>query len=181
MTRNTKLYKTKGQTPEVFFRDLNTEELAFLGNIKNEIKKADLAAGMAIVEPEISKVEWQVRLKVGREAMINSTQCVNDDALFEITVKEFRKKVKDDFALWSISKIRSVFPGESLINLLKLTHKDLIELVCFCELVTEQNIFNIGTVAKRPKKGMRLVNVNDVPGAAAALKQQIRDLNKVIG
>ena len=148
MTRNTKLYKTNvldinGEKVEVLYRDLTALEIAYLNNIKNEQRKAEMTAKISIQNIDSSDIHWQVLEQIGISAWQKSTRIMLDEELFELTIREFRDSVQKDPIFNLIKKINEVFPGESLTNLLKMTYKDLLELACLCEVIVGKKMFNI--------------------------------------
>lgn len=186
MTRNTKLHKAKnvklknGGNTDVLFRTLTVIELSFLNNIKKETDRTEYAARISITNINPSEIEWPTRMSIGKSAIDKSTKVIRDNELFEITVKEFRNSVDNDPVMGAISRIKEVFPGSSIIDLLNLTHEDLIELVCLCEQITGKPIYKISGGLKN--KSMSLVNTNDIPEEARdKIQKQINSLNRKMG
>ena len=96
---------------------------------------------------------------------------ITDDIKFELTIKEFRSKVKNDSTLALIRHILETLKNESLLELLNLTHRDLIELGCICELIQGKSIFKVGP---QLKKGMKLASQEEVK----SLQQKMKELNQ---
>lgn len=180
MTRNTSLHKLKYEGNSVIYRDLNSLEVAFLLNIKNDSVRNEMAAKTAMLDPE-QNVPWPILQQVGERAIEHSTKVATDKQLFEITVKEYRDKLASDTDLSLISHIIRVFPGESILELLKLTHKDLIELVCLAESMTNSQIFTVRGSPVRKKKGVKLVNPNELPDDGKGLQDKMNELNSMLG
>lgn len=171
MTRNTKRYKAKIDGKSYIFRDLTVLELSVLGNIKNTDTRLEEAGRMSTDGQDI---QWQVLQQIGAEAIQNSSMCVSEPELFELTVKEYRNKVKNDSVLNMISQIIRVLPSVSPFELLNKTHKDLIELIALCEEITGKAIFKVGRV---PTKGMKLAD----PDQAKSMQDKMADLNSHLG
>lgn len=180
MTRNTSLHKLKFGKDSVTFRDLNVQEVAFLQNIKNESVRNEMAAKASMIDPE-QNLPWPILQQVGERALTHSTKVTTDKQLFEITVRECRDKLAIDTDLSLISHIIRIFPGESVVELLKLTHKDLIELVCLAESMTNSQIFTIKGSPVRKKKGVKLVNPHELPDDGKGLQDKMNELNSMLG
>lgn len=179
MTRNTRTYRAKFKDLVVEFRDLTTLELSFLSNIKNHVYRYDMAAYKAIINPSPDSVPWAKRINIGEQLFDLSTDCMTDVQLLEVTVSEFRDKANGDEVLLAIKAILDAFPGQSIDGLLNMTHRDLIELACLAESYTGKTIYNIGKVNK---KGMKLVNPNELPDSdKETLQQKMDALNKHLG
>jgi hypothetical protein len=180
MTRQTKLYKTsfnnKNEKVEVYYRDLTVLEISFLSNIKNDIVRYDLAGVTAIYNIDSDKVPFGTRVKIGEEALSRSLELVNDQTMLEISVSDFRDSIKKDDVMMSLKYILSILPGQSFTELLKLTHKDLVELICLCEEISGKQIFNFGK-----RKGTNLINPTSLPDDGKSLQQKIDALNSHLG
>jgi hypothetical protein len=178
MTRKTKLYKASyifdNKKNTVYFKTLTSSDIGFLSNIKNISEKYDQAAKRSIVDTNPELIPWTVRLKIGEDIFESSSRSINDQQLFEITVKNLRENVKNDPVLWCISKIRQVWPNQSLTELLNLTIDDLIEMVCFCEELTDQKLFNVDHI---PRKSKKLVNPGDLPDGGKSFMDKIKNLS----
>lgn len=180
LTRNTKLYKTSfnrgSEKVEVYYRDLTVLELSFLSNIKNDIVRYDLAGSTSIYNLDPSIVPIGTKIKIGEEILTKSSELANDIQLLEITVSEFRDSIKKDDVMMAIKFILMILPGQSVTSLLKLTHKDLVELVCLCEEISGKQIFTFGG-----KKGTTLINPKNLPDDGKSLQQKIDELNNHLG
>lgn len=173
MTRNTQLYKINYKDQEVLYRDLTVLELSYLKNISNIALREEIAAKTAIINTDPNTIDWQILNQIGKDILIRSTNIVDNATLFELTVKEFRDNVQNDPTLLAISNITSILKNESVLELLNLTHKDLIELVCFCETRTNKKIFNVG---KGP-----IVKGTHLARDGKSLKEKMEELNKFNG
>lgn len=180
MTRNTKLHKLKFGKESVTYRDLNTQEISFLNGISNDSVRYEMAAKTAMLDPE-QNVPWPILQQVGERALAHSEKLLSDKHLFEITVKECRESLTTDSILSLISHIIRVFPGESVVELMKLTPKDLIELVCLAEQMTNSQIFTIKGAPVRKKRGVKLVNPTDLPDDGKGLQDKMNELNSMLG
>lgn len=176
MTRNTKLYKTSfsknKENIDVYYRDLTVLEISFLSNIKNDVIRYDIAAQSAIYNMDSNSIPLGVRIKIGQEALSKSLELTEDVRLLEISVSEFRKKIKRDDVMMAIKHIISIIPGQSFTELIKLTHKDLIELICLCEEIYGKPIFTFGN-----KAGVSLINPKSLPDGGKSLQQKMNELN----
>jgi len=184
MTKNTTFYRIKQQDKEIIYKDLSVLELSYLENIKNDITRNEFAAKACIVSPDnLSSVPWPILQQVGRNAIENSVKYISDKQLFEISVKEYRNTLSDkNSSLSMIKHIMLAFPGQSITDLLKLTWKDLIELVCLSEEVLGKRIFNIAGGPQAPiKKGTRLVNPQYFRDDGKSLQDKMNELDNVIG
>jgi len=177
MTRNTKLYKLKTKSKEYIYRDLTVNELSFLQNINNDARRNEIAGQLALYKDDPTNVPWPILDKIGLEAIKNSTIIMRDKNLFDITVKEVRNSVSNDEVISLIIKIATNL-NESILKLINLTIKDLIELGCICEIITKKSVFNV----KSPIKGSKRANllnakkeVSDKP-----ISEQIEELNEFI-
>lgn len=176
MTRNTKFYKTKGADP-VYYRDLTTNELTVLSNIKNPVIRNEMAANLAIVNKNPDAVSFEVKVQVGEDAMYRSNLLFQDPAILDVTINEFRSQINDrePITAW-LTHITKYFPGTSVVELLNLTPKDLIELVVLCEEMSGDKIFG------SKQKKMNFVNPENLSDKnKKALRDQIRNLNNQIG
>lgn len=179
MTRNTKLYKTsftkKGEKIQVHFRDLTVLELSFFDNIKNDAVRLDMIARTSIQNMSPDDVPWPTRLNIGEQAYNQSVKEIQDLKLLEICVSEFRDDVSKDYVLKAIAHIVEAFPGQSVTDLLKLTAKDLIELMCLSEKILNKQFFDFGNTPK--KKGMSLVNSSEFEDDGKSLQEKMDQLN----
>ena len=183
MTRQTKLHKTKilheGENVEVLFRDLTAGELGFLEGIKNDATRAEFAGRVALYDRDAKEFAWPLLMQIGQKAIDSSRLLFADDILFEMTVQDFRQNIADDVILTAITFILKALPGQSYTELLKLTPKDLIELVCICEKVINQPLLDFG---EKKSGGTKLVNPDTLsPAQAKTLRQQIAGLNSSMG
>jgi hypothetical protein len=182
LTRNTRLYRTSftrgTEKTEVYYRDLSTLELSFLSNIKNDTVRYDLAGQTAIYNISPDLVPFGTRSRIGEEVLVKAETLINDPQLLEISVKEFRDNIKKDDVMMCMKYILSVLPGQSFTDLIKLNHKDLIELICLCEEITGKQIFNFGSIGK---KRTTLVNPKTLPDDGKSLQQKIDELNSHLG
>jgi len=178
MTKNTKLYKATSVTSTnktvVNFRTLTLEEIGYLSDIKNIIERNRLAGELVILDK--IEIPWPIVMQIGERSLELSIQPVSDSELFELTVKEYRDRVSKDPVLLGLTHLLRLFPGQSITDLFKLTHLDIIELICFCEMYGDKSIFQVkGFKSSGPqKKGMRLVNPND---SSQSLQEKMENLN----
>jgi hypothetical protein len=178
MTRNTKLYKAKFITPTdssiIIFRTLTIEELTCLSGIKNSTERNRLAGELAIIDK--TDLPWPKLTQIGENAIRYSTHVVEDSDLFELTVKDIREKILKDPILLGLTHILRLFPGQSITDLMKLTYLDMIELVCFSEIYSDKQIFQVkGFKPMAQKKGMRLVSTQ--PETKQSLQEKMDQLN----
>lgn len=146
--------------------------------------KHDLAAKTCIIEPtDLTNIPWPILQQIGQSTINHSTKWVNDKQLFEILVKEYRKDILDGTSpLGMIKKIIEVFPGQSITELLKLTFKDLVELVCLAEQVTGKKILNVAGGPVPRRKGSRLANAQVLEGEdGQSLQDKMNALNASLG
>lgn len=179
MTRNTRLYKIKSTTQSYIYRDLTAKEIDFLDSIKNDTVRYEMAAKVALVDCDKS-VPWPLLQQIGARVLEKSKDIIIDKDLFEITIKESRDKLESDTLMFLISHVIKYFPNESIIDLMNLTYKDLIELVCLAETMNDTRIFNVG---KSPikRKGRKLVNPNEFPDDGKGLQEKMNELNSMLG
>lgn len=183
MTRNTKLYQVTYNNVKIIFRDLTVKEVDFIDGITNEVLKGELAGKLAIIEPTDTKdVPIGVLLQVGSKAFKNSIKNKRDKDLYEIAVKDFRKKLEDESKspLPLIVEILKVLPGQSVTDLLDLTYNDLIELACMCEKIKGSQILNTSQGIPK-KKGIKLIDPRNLPDDGKSLKDKMAELNNVLG
>jgi hypothetical protein len=183
MTRKTSFYKVKSGKDEIVYRDLTVLEISYLLNVKNEIRRFELAAKVCITEPSnLDGIAWHILQQVGRSALENSTKWISDTQLFEILVKEYREDLKDGTSPLSMIKhILVAFPGQSITDLLKLTWKDLIELACLSEEMLGKKIFNVAGAPSIPKNGRKLVNPHSLDDDGKSLQDKMNALNASLG
>ena len=175
MTRNTKFYKTKGS--DIYYRDLTTVEYNVLMNIKNAVIRNEMAGTIAINNKDPKDVPFETKVQIGEDIIYRTSRIIDDPALVDVYVGQFRDTIKkgDPIVTW-ISHITKVFPGTSVVDLLNLTAKDLIELVVLCEEIIGNKIFG------SKQKKMNFVNPANLDDAGKkALRDQIRNLNNDIG
>lgn len=178
-TRNTKLYKStvfnqNGDKVDVIYRDLNVEETTYIINLKNESKKREEAYKLA-VDGEYH-LSWPTILQIGETIILKSKNITEDDELFNLTVQDYRESVNNDSTFNLISQISRVFSGTSITDLLKLTYRDLIELVCLCEVMTNKKLFNVdGRIGKQnnPKNKQ-----TEFPDDGKTLQEKMKELKK---
>ena len=185
MTRNTRLYKFKfklnGEDTDVIFRDLTALELSFLGNLKDHSMQEEMAGRIAIENINSDNVPWPVRVQIGQKALEYSNEIVSNSKLEEITVKELRQSIEYDYIFYLISIIKRVFPTESIIDLMNLTVKDLIELVVFAEkFIDKKLILETEPLPTQRKKNRKLINPRDLPDQGASLQEAINKLNHTV-
>lgn len=166
MTRNTKLYKSQIGDSTIVYRTLTALEISILNNITNPVKRSEMAAKMAVVEGNIEDVHYSALQQIGDQAITNSMLVFSDNELFEMTVKEFRGSVSNDPVMNMIKSIISVLPSTSIEYLLNLNYKDLIELLCLCETLTNKKMFNIegdaGPVVRTGNPGQKVATGHGV-------------------
>lgn len=184
MTRNTRLYKFKfklnGEDTDVIFRDLTALELSFLGNLKDHSTQEEMAGRIAIENINSDNVPWPVRVQIGQKALEYSNEIVSNSKLEEIIVKELRQSIEYDYIFYLISIIKRVFPTESIIDLMNLTVKDLIELVVFAEkFIDKKLILETDPLPTQRKKSRKLINPRDLPDQGASLQEAINKLNHI--
>lgn len=177
MTRNTKLYRSKikdknGKEIEIIYRDLTVNELSFINNIKSEDKKREYACKFAL-EGNYN-LQWPAIIQVGEIIILKSRSVSEDRDLFELTVKDFRESIPQDSVLSLIGHICRVFPGTSVTDLLNLTYKDLIELVCLCEIATNKKIFDVQSIIGNVKRNGK----TEFPDDGKSLKEKMDELKK---
>jgi len=178
ITRNTKLYKISTiinkKKEDIYYRDLNALEFAFLNNIKNDLIKSDMAGRKVIVNQDVDKLPFGVIFKIGEDALKKVNDFLSDTQLFEITVKEFRESLLKDDAMVAIKHILSCIPGQSFTDLIKLNIKDLLELVCLCEYIIGKQLLGVD-------KKHGLVNKNKLPDDGKSLQEKMNALNGHLG
>ncbi|MCK9429444.1 MAG: hypothetical protein M0R17_05530 [Candidatus Omnitrophica bacterium] len=176
MTRQTKLYKISAMVNKtkqnIFYRDLTANEYTFINNIKNLAIKEDIAGRTAIYNYDPDKLSLGVRIQIGRDALSRVDNILSSKQIFEITISEFRASIKSDDFMLLIKQILSCLPGQSYIDLLNLTLKDLIELACLCELLIGKPLFDSG------KKG-GLVNPKNLEDNGKSLQDKMNKLHGV--
>lgn len=183
MTRNTKLYKVTHKNQEIIYRDLTVAELGVLDKIKADTSKFEFAAHLALVKPtDTNGIPFGVLIQIGRNAYINSYK-IKDKNVFELTVEELRKgfDADSDSPMPLIEEIIKAMPGQSATDLMNLTFKDLIELVCLAERIRGIQILNAGKVQKQRQKGAKLVDTSELPDDGKSLQQKMAELNAALG
>lgn len=180
MTRNTKLYKISclvgKQKQDVYYRDLTALEYTYLSNLKNNVIKYEMAARNVILKTDPDKIPIGPLLKIGEDAYNKISSFMNPEnhQLFDITISEFRESLKTDDIMIMIRYILTCIPGQSFTDLIKLNIKDLIEIVCMCEVMVGKPIFG-GT------KKHGLVNKASLPDDGKSLQEKMNALNKFVG
>lgn len=177
MTRNTKFYKVSSEElGDIYYRDLTSVELSVIGNIKNPVIKNEMAAELSIDNKDPQQVPFEIKIQIGEDAIYRSSRLLFDSAILDVTVSDMRTQIKegDPIIAW-ISHITKYFPGTSVVDLLHLTPKDLVELVVLAEEMSGETIFG------QKKKGMSLLNPSELPDGGKELRNQIKDLNQSIG
>ena len=179
MTRNTHLYKTQysigKKKHDVYYRDITALEYTFFNNIKNQAVRDDMIGRLVIYQTDPDKVPFGTRIIIGRDVMSRVDSILASRQLFEISINEFREKIKQDDFLMAIKNILMCLPGQSFTDLLNLTINDLLELACLCELIVGKPIFETGH-----KKG-GLVNTKTLPDDGKSLQQKMDALNNHLG
>lgn len=162
---------------EVLFRDLTSEEISFLQNIKNDAIRAEFAGRISTKDINKEDIPWSSLMQIGQEALSASNIIFSDEIVLEMTVKDMREKVNNDFVLASIIRILKTIPSQSFTDLIKLTPVDLLELVCICEKLAGESLFEFD----KKKKGISLVNPKDLPDEGKSLQKEIARLNSEMG
>tara|TARA_Y100000310_G_C20646608_1_gene797003 strand:+ start:466 stop:1128 length:663 start_codon:yes stop_codon:yes gene_type:complete len=155
MTRNTKLYKFTLQIDhedtEVQYRTLTIKELEFLDKIINKVHKHEHACKMALLDIDIRDLNFTVIHQLGAQIIDKSASVMVDPQLFQLTVENFQATVPKDTVLNMLADIMKSMPNppsyEFLIN---QTFTDLIELICFCEVLTGKKMFKFDNMAPPP-------------------------------
>jgi len=183
MTPNTTLHKIKYNDKNIIYRDLTVLELSYFQNIKNEVMKKEFVARTCIIDPtNTDEIPWPILQQVGHNSIEQSIRWVSDKQLFEILVKKYRNGLSEgDSPLAMIKKIIEVFPGQSITELLNLTWKDLIELVCLAEEISGKFIFNISGNPRAKRKGAKLATASDDSFDQSSLQQKMDALNATLG
>lgn len=184
MTPKTGFHKIVYNDITIVFRDLTVLELSYLGNVKNEVMRFDMAAKVCIVEPsDLENIAWPILQKVGSSAIDHSTKWVADSQLFEVLVKESRKELSEGAGpLVMIRKIMEVFPGQSITELLKMTWKDLVSLSCLAEQASGKKIFSVAGGPTIQRKSSRLVNQQAFDeDNGQSLQEKMNALNSALG
>lgn len=174
ITRNTKYYKStvkdiSNNEIDILYRELNILELSFLDNINSQNKKFEISYDLA-VDKEYN-ILWPTKLQIGELILVKSLKIVADKDLFEITIKNMREKISNDTTINMITHITQVFPGTSILELFKLNHKDLIELTCICENMTNKRIFDLKKL--QPKTGLK-----EFPDDGKTLQEKMNELQQ---
>lgn len=175
MTRNTKLYKIVVNGKTIIFRTLTCNEITFLNNISNVAVRYEQAAKLAITEGYDPSIHFMAMHQIGEQALDFSSSMVNDDELFNLTVEEYRMKVKDDSTLNMILTIMDVIPSMTFEYLLNLTFNDLIEYTCLIERITKKRIFNDNSKKEQPQQKQAFF---DDPDAGKSLAEKIKEDQK---
>lgn len=182
MTRNTQLFKVKNGDNELICRDLTAIEISFLSNIKSVSMQREMAGRMCVMNVDPDTLKWQLVVQLGQTILERSNEIINNEKLEEIVINELRESVDYDYAFYLISKIKKVFPTESILELLNLNYKDLLELVVFAEKVSGQQILlSKEEQTKHIKKGRKLINPHDLPDGGASIQEAINKLNTRVG
>lgn len=184
MTPKTGFHKIEHNKTTIIFRDLTVLELSYLGNVKNEVMRNDMAAKVCIIDPtDLANIAWPILQKVGQSAIDHSSKWVADSQLFEILVKESRKEVLEGSGpLTMIRRIVEVFPGQSITELLKMTWKDLVALACLAEQISGKKIFNVAGGPTPHRKGSSLANNRAFEeDGGQSLQEKMNALNSALG
>lgn len=183
MTVNTTLHKVKYGNKTAIYRDLTVLELSYFSNIKNEVVRKEMVAKACIIDPMNGEnIPWPILQQIGNSAIEQSQKWTSDKQLFEILVKQFRESISQgDTTYGMIRKIVEVFPGQSITDLLNLTWKDLVELVCLAEDMCGKRIFNVGAIPTVKRRGVKLASVQDSNYDEASLQRKMDELNAALG
>ena len=183
MTLNTILHKITYDKKIVIYRDLSVVELSYFMNIKNDVMRKEMAAKKSIIDPVNAElVPWPILQQIGNSTLEQSQKWISDKQMFEIMVKQAREQIAEgDTPLAMIKKIVEVFPGQSITDLLNLTWKDLVELVCLAEDISGKKIFNVGGIPNVKRKGVKLANSQDSDYDEISLQQKMDELNASLG
>lgn len=180
MTRNTKLHVFTSKGKKILFRDLTVEELAFLKGIKSDANRCEIAGKLALYNSEDKNIGWAVLMQIGQNAIDKSESLLDHQITFEMTLRELRESVDKDVVLVAIGSILKVLPGQSITDLLKLTMKDLLEIVVICEKITGSVLIDTNVTSKKPT--MKLADTSSLsPEQNKSLRQQIAKLNSKMG
>ena len=160
MTRNTRLFKIRakinGEETEVIFRDLTALELSFLGNLKDESTQEEMAGRISLINIDADVVPWAIRIQIGQKVLEYSNELAANTKLEEVLSHELRQSIEYDYTFYLISIIKRVFPTESIIELMNLTFKDLLELVIFAEKFTGKQLLLSPDAIQKQKKRRKL-------------------------
>lgn len=170
MTRNTRLYKLYNNNQEILIRDLTTAEINVLNNIKNINLKYEMAAKFAVLNCDPLELHWTVLYQIGVYIINKSQDILYGSVIRDITINDIRNKVKEDDFYILISQIIHAFPGESILKLMDMTYRDLVELVCFIEITNNKNILK--TSSNKPIKKSN--GKNEFPDDGLSLAEKIR-------
>jgi len=143
MTRNTKLHRViiDGKRTNIYYRTLTINEVTFLNNINNKFDKHEQAYKLGVVEGADNDLQFSAIALIGEQIIYNSVKDVDDPSLFSMNINEIRHKMDSDFTFSLISKLLGIFPNVSILDLLNLTYKDLVEMACLAEKMTNKKLF----------------------------------------
>ena len=180
MTRNTKLYKLSclidRKKQDIYYRDLTVLEYTFLTNLKSDVIRYEMAGRIVITKINPDLIPIGPLLKIGEDAFSRTVSLLDPEnhQLFDITINEFRESLKTDDIMIMIRYILTCLPGQSFTDLIKLNIKDLIELVCMCEVIAGKQIFG-------GQKKHGLVNKANLPDDGKSMQEKMDVLNSHLG
>jgi hypothetical protein len=181
MTKNTKLYKTKfkenNKQVELYFRDLTILELEFFKNIKNLTIRYEMAGKTSVYNMDPNKVPFPTLLIIGEQAINNSTKEIDDITLLEIFINEKREEIKQNYLFIGIKNVLEAFPGQSITDLMKLTPRDLFELICLAETIVKRPLFKFGNFKKQ---GMSLIDSSKLADDGKSLQEKMNELKSFL-
>ena len=160
---------------EVYYRDLTAAELCAISNIKNAVIRNEFAANVSVINIDPADIDFASKVQIGEDILYRSSRLLEDPQVLDVVIAEFKEIINTDPIMAWLSHLTKYFPGTSIIDLLNLNVKDIVELIILAEGMSGDKIFG----AK--KKGMSLVNPADLPDGGKALRDQIRELNNNTG
>jgi len=182
MTRNTQVYRSiviiADEEVEIMYRDLTVLELSFIKNINIPAFAEETAGRISILNVDPTELPWAIVIQIGQNILGKAYDTITNETIHKGLLEDFKNKVKEDGVIYLIIQIKKVFPTESILSLLNLTYKDLLELTVLAEIMSGTNI--ISDEPKQTNK-RKLVNPNNLPDGGKALQESISRLNEQMG
>ena len=143
MTRNTELRKFVVDGKEVIYRTLTINEIKFLNNIESDIHRYENAYRLAIYECNF-ETSYQQKYSIGKDIIHNSQVIAFDQNTMDMAISQFRTHLNNDHSFALMLRILENLPNISILELLNLTYKDIVELTVMAELVSGKQFLSVG-------------------------------------
>ena len=143
MTRNTELRKFIIDEKEIIYRTLTINEIKFLNSIDSEIHRYENAYRLAIYEKQFDPSDQQ-KFSIGKDIIFNSQVIAMDQKTMDLAISQFRNDLNHDHSFTLMIEILKALPNISMLDLLQLTYKDIVELTVMAEMISGKKFLSVG-------------------------------------